>query len=42
VSGARIRTVPYGKERPIEICSQEACYSKNRRGVTVLNAGLSS
>ena len=42
ISAARIKTVPYGKERPIEICSQEACYAKNRRAVTVLNAGLSS
>jgi len=41
VSGGRISTVPYGKERPIEICSQEACYSKNRRAVTVLQAGIS-
>ncbi len=35
-------TVPYGKERPLEICSEEACYAKNRRAVTVLNAGLTS
>lgn len=41
VAPARIRTVPYGKERPIEICSLESCYAKNRRAVTVLNAGLS-
>ena len=38
----RIRTVSYGKERPIEVCSQEACYAKNRRAVTVLAGGLSS
>ena len=42
VSPARIKTVPYGKERPIEICSQEACYAKNRRAVTVLNAAGTS
>ncbi len=42
VSAARIKTIPYGKERPIEICSDESCYAKNRRAVTVLNAGLSS
>ncbi|MEC7206477.1 MAG: peptidoglycan-associated lipoprotein, partial [Pseudomonadota bacterium] len=29
--------VSYGKERPIEICSNESCYSVNRRAVTVLN-----
>jgi peptidoglycan-associated lipoprotein len=38
----RIRTVTYGKERPIEICSEESCYAKNRRAVTVLNAGAIS
>ena len=36
---ARLRTVTFGKERPIEICSQEACYAKNRRAVTVIAAG---
>ncbi len=38
VSDARISTVTYGKERPLEICSTEACWSKNRRAVTVLSA----
>ncbi|MGV6812099.1 MAG: peptidoglycan-associated lipoprotein Pal [Brevirhabdus sp.] len=36
VADARLRTVTYGKERPLEICSEEACYAKNRRAVTVL------
>ncbi|NVO57177.1 peptidoglycan-associated lipoprotein Pal [Rhodobacteraceae bacterium B1Z28] len=36
VAGNRLKTVSYGKERPIEICSTEECYSKNRRAVTVL------
>lgn len=40
VAGNRITTVSYGKERPIEICSQEACYAKNRRAVTVLVANV--
>ena len=35
----RLRTISYGKERPIEVCSTEACYSQNRRSVTVLSAG---
>lgn len=39
VSGSRMRTISYGKERPIEVCSDEACYSKNRRAVTVLSMG---
>ena len=32
----RMRTVSYGKERPVEICSIEDCYARNRRSVTVL------
>lgn len=39
VAGNRLRTISYGKERPLEICSNEACYAKNRRAVTVLSAG---
>lgn len=39
VAPSRLRTISYGKERPIEICSNEACYSQNRRAVTVLTAG---
>ena len=41
VAGNRVKVVSYGKERPIEICSEEACYAQNRRAVTVLSsAGL--
>ena len=39
VASSRIRTIPYGKERPVEVCSTEACYTLNRRAVTVLQAG---
>jgi peptidoglycan-associated lipoprotein len=39
VAAGRMRTVSYGKERPIEVCSEEACYAKNRRAVTVLSMG---
>ena len=35
----RLSTISYGKERPIEICSNEACYNRNRRAVTVIAAG---
>lgn len=42
VAANRLRVVSYGKERPIEVCSNEACYAKNRRAVTVLAGGLSS
>ncbi|WP_137699815.1 peptidoglycan-associated lipoprotein Pal [Marimonas lutisalis] len=41
LAGTRMKTVSYGKERPIEICSEEACYAKNRRAVTLLSSGLS-
>jgi peptidoglycan-associated lipoprotein len=39
VSGGRLKTLTYGKERPIELCSEETCYAKNRRSVTVISAG---
>lgn len=39
VAANRLQTVTYGKERPLEICSVEACYAQNRRAVTVLGAG---
>ena len=39
VNAGRIDTISYGKERPLEVCSEEACYAKNRRAVTVLSAG---
>ncbi len=42
VPASRLRVISYGKERPIEICSNEACYAKNRRAVTVLAGGLTS
>ena len=39
VAPTRLRTISYGKERPLEVCSDEACYTKNRRAVTVLQLG---
>lgn len=39
VAPNRLKTVSYGKERPVEICSVESCYAKNRRAVTVISAG---
>jgi peptidoglycan-associated lipoprotein len=42
VPSSRLRTVSYGKERPVEVCSTEACYSRNRRAVTVLSVGAGS
>ena len=39
VAPDRLRFVSYGTERPVEVCSEEACYAKNRRAVTVIAAG---
>ncbi|NOX41545.1 MAG: peptidoglycan-associated lipoprotein Pal [Alphaproteobacteria bacterium] len=39
VADSRLSTVTYGKERPIAVCSNESCWSQNRRAVTVLSAG---
>lgn len=39
VSSNRLQVVSFGKERPIEICSEESCYALNRRSVTVVAAG---
>ena len=39
VPSDRMKTISYGKERPLEVCSEEACYSRNRRAVTVLSMG---
>ena len=38
VSGQRMRTISYGKERPVAVCNDISCWSQNRRAVTVLNA----
>lgn len=37
VAASRLKVVSFGKERPIEICSEESCYAKNRRAVTVIS-----
>ena len=39
IAGRRMQTVSYGKERPIAVCSDESCYTQNRRAVTVLSNG---
>lgn len=39
VAGARLKTVSYGKERPLAVCSEESCFAQNRRAVTVIGAG---
>lgn len=39
---SRISVVSFGKERPLEICSTEACWSQNRRAVSIVAGGLGS
>ncbi|MEO1291880.1 MAG: peptidoglycan-associated lipoprotein Pal [Pseudomonadota bacterium] len=36
VPGRTLRTVTYGKERPVEVCSQDQCWARNRRAVTAV------
>ncbi|HXW42125.1 MAG TPA: peptidoglycan-associated lipoprotein Pal [Xanthobacteraceae bacterium] len=37
VSPQRMRTISYGKERPVALCNDISCWSQNRRAVTVLD-----
>ncbi|MFN4058816.1 MAG: peptidoglycan-associated lipoprotein Pal [Roseinatronobacter sp.] len=37
VSPQRLRTVSYGKERPVEACAEQRCWDVNRRGVTTIS-----
>ena len=41
VDANRMRTISYGKERPVAVCNDISCWSQNRRAVTVLGAGQS-
>ncbi len=38
IAPLRMRTISYGKERPVAVCNDISCWSQNRRAVTVLNA----
>ena len=38
VAANRMKTISYGKERPVAVCNDISCWSQNRRAVTVLNA----
>jgi peptidoglycan-associated lipoprotein len=40
IHAQRMRTISYGKERPVAVCNDISCWSQNRRAVTVL--GVSS
>ena len=37
VAPARMKTISFGKERPVAVCNDISCWSQNRRAVTVLN-----
>jgi peptidoglycan-associated lipoprotein len=37
INAQRIRTISYGKERPVAVCNDISCWSQNRRAQTVLN-----
>ena len=41
IAAARMRTISYGKERPVAVCNDISCWSQNRRVVTVLGGGQS-
>ena len=41
VSSNRMRTISYGKEKPVAVCDDISCWSQNRRAVTAL-AGAGS
>jgi len=42
VNAARLRTISYGKERPVAVCNDISCWSQNRRAQTVLNSRAST
>lgn len=41
IPASRIKTISYGKERPVAVCNDISCWSQNRRAVTVLRGGQS-
>ncbi|MBW8639086.1 peptidoglycan-associated lipoprotein Pal [Hoeflea sp. WL0058] len=36
VAASRMKTISYGKERPVAVCDDISCWSQNRRAVTVV------
>lgn len=42
VPANRLRAVTFGKERPVALCSNDSCWSQNRRGVSVVAGTPSS
>ena len=42
IAASRIKTISYGKERPVAVCNDISCWSQNRRAVTVLKGAEAS
>ena len=42
VSASRMKTISFGKERPVAVCNDISCWSQNRRAVTVLSGSAGS
>jgi peptidoglycan-associated lipoprotein len=42
IAASRMKTISYGKERPVAVCDDISCWSQNRRGVTVLAGAAGS
>ena len=42
VAASRMKTISYGKERPVAVCDDISCWSQNCRAVTVLNGSPAS
>jgi peptidoglycan-associated lipoprotein len=42
VAGARLDTISFGKERPVCVESNDACWQQNRRGVSTIKSGAVS
>ncbi|HRN84023.1 MAG TPA: peptidoglycan-associated lipoprotein Pal [Hyphomicrobium sp.] len=42
IQANRVRTISYGKERPVAVCNDISCWSQNRRAQTVLNTRVAS
>lgn len=41
ISGNRVQTISYGKERPAVLGSNESAWQQNRRGVSIVKGGAS-
>ncbi|MFM7084563.1 MAG: peptidoglycan-associated lipoprotein Pal [Hyphomicrobium sp.] len=42
IAANRMKTISYGKERPVAVCDDISCWAQNRRSQTVLNSRVAS